>query len=137
MSVTCHSHSGSKELTAKQRRAILLLAFGSPPAEVALEVGVATGTVYNWKSQHVEFQAELEAAQVRVQIEGARQLKCLVAEAASSLRSILICPTAADRDKIAAARTVLQFSDSMKSIESPEPVEQGGTDDFLKRLGLE
>ena len=123
-------------LTTNQRRAVLLLAIGSPPSEVADEIGVAAGTVYNWKSQHGEFQSALQAVQSRIYEDGVRQLQSLVAEATASLRSVLVSPESSDRDKIGAARTVLQYANLNPSTESQLDVRSDGPDEFLKRMGL-
>ena len=97
----------------------------------------AFSTVYNWKSQHAGFQDELEATQSQLFEEGVRQLRSLVAEAAASLRSVLVSPSSADRDKISAARTVLQFTDLNSPVELLTKSRAGGPDEYLKRLGLE
>lgn len=129
-------NSAASPISAKQRRAILLLVSGSTATQVAQAVGVSKGTVYNWKSQRGEFRDELEAAQRRAYEEGVRQLQCLVAKAASSLSSILDSPAEADRDKISAARTVLQFTELTPTFDERPSQIQSGPDEFLKRMGL-
>ena len=67
---------------------------------------------------------------------GVRQLKALVSTAAETLAIVMNDKEAAHRDKIAAARTVLQHCDRTV-IESTQPIESHtDVDDFLERMGL-
>jgi len=130
------SQENQGPLTAKQRRGVLLLAAGETPAEVAKKLGVSKGTVYNWKSQNQEFQRELDLTNMRLYEQGIAELRALVFFATGSLRSVLLSQDTADRDRIAAARTVLQYIDL-----TPRDADckgyQGGADQFLKRMGLQ
>lgn len=136
MSNNLNLKGSANGLTAKQRRAVLLLASGVTAAEVAQTLGVSTGTVYNWKSQSDEFRRELDSAQRQLFEGGIRELKSLVAGATTYLRSVLLDPTAADRDKISAAKTVLQYSNLTAPVDTQFAYEPGGPDEFLKRMGL-
>jgi hypothetical protein len=96
-------------LSPQQRRAILLLAEGVTPGEVAERLGASRQTVYNWRSGHPGFRqalAELQAAQY---LAGREALQGLLQEAAHTLGAIMANTAARDADRIAAARTVLQF----------------------------
>ncbi len=126
-----------KPLSAKQLRALTLLANGCSAEQVGDMVKVSKGTVHNWKSQNREFRSQLEATQLHIYQEGIQQLKCLVAGATSTLRSVMADPDAASRDKITAARTVLQFADLTLPISRLPDDGDGHVDYFLKRMGLE
>jgi hypothetical protein len=126
----------SDSLTAKQRRAIILLASGDSPAEVAEVLGVSKGTVYNWKSQNHVFRSELTLMQRDVINEGTNRLRSLISVSATTLRSILTSPTSTDRDKIAAVKTVLQYNCAPKSADVYEHKHHMGADGFLERMGL-
>jgi len=124
-------------LSAKQFRAVLLIAGGSPAADVADAVGVSKGTVHNWKSQNGEFRSRLELAQRQLFEDGIQQLGALVSCAATALRSVLVDPNASPRDKITAARAILQFVDWPHATDSLVEGFHSGPDEFLKRMGLQ
>lgn len=129
--------STTNSLSAKQRRAVLLIAGGSSAAEVAKILGVSRGTVHNWKSQNNEFRIQLDSTQQQLFESGFRHLRSLVDSAATSLRSVLLDSAAADRDKIAAARAVLQFADLTPPAETSVGRSYSGPDEFLERMGLQ
>lgn len=126
-----------KPLSTKQQRAVILLANGYSAEEVGSLVKVSKGTVHNWKSQNQEYRKQLEATKQRVFQEGIQQLKSLVSGATSTLRSVMADPDTANRDKISAARTVLQFVDLTFSPRPPVEDGDNHVDYFLQRMGLE
>ena len=113
--------SGAKPLSPKQSRAILFLAQGLTAEEASSRLKVSSGTVHNWKSQNELFRVQLEAVQQEMFDSGVRQLKALVAAATSTLGAVMNDREAANRDKIAAARTVLQHCDRTV-IETTQPI---------------
>ena len=129
-------NASASQLSAKQRRAVLLMASGSSTTGVANAVGVSKGTVHNWKSQNGEFRSQLESAQRLLYEEWIQQLGALVSCAATALQSVLVDPVASHRDKIAAARAVLQFVDCAPATDSPTDGIHSGPDEFLERMGL-
>ena len=131
------SKSGiAKPLSAKQQQALLLLAEGYSAGEVSTRLKVASGTVHNWKSQNELFRLQLRTVQQEMFCSGVEQLKSLVFTAADTLADVMNDKEAAHRDKIAAARTVLQHCDRTV-IESTQPIENHtDVDDFLARMGL-
>ena len=129
--------SGAKPLSPKQSRAILFLAQGLTAEEASNRLKVASGTVHNWKSQNEQFRGQLEAVQQEMFDSGVRQLKALVSAATSTLGAVMNDKEAAHRDKIAAARTVLQHCD-LTECQSSVPIENHtDVDKFLERMGLQ
>ena len=76
-------------LSQKQSQAVLLMAQGFTAKEIAAQLGLATGTVHNWKSQNHAFQRQLSRLQADLFSEGVGQLRALVSQAAATLRQIL------------------------------------------------
>jgi hypothetical protein len=104
---------------------------------VGHQLDVAAGTVHNWKSQNEQFHAQLRTVQQEMFIGGVDQLKSLVSTAALTLANVMNDKKAAHRDKIAAARTVLQHcdrtaTDTLCLIEGYTDV-----DGYLERMGLQ
>lgn len=99
-------------LSAKQREALQLMASGLALRQVAERTGVAMQTLYNWRSSHATFRRELELVQRQLHDEGMHALRGLVHEATATLASVMASPNSRDSDRIAAARTVLQFCNS-------------------------
>ncbi len=97
----------NEKLNERQTRAVLLLADGFSPSEVAEQVGVGLQTIYNWKSNNQEFANQLDALRREVFAEELKQLRGLVGPASAALREILIDNGASANAKIAAARVVL------------------------------
>ena len=132
----CNSTNYSKPLTPKQQRAVLLISQGLTADEVATQLKMSPGTINNWRSQNERFRKQLEETQQEMFSSGVNQLKALVQAAAHTLFHVMDDPTAANRDKIAAARTVLQHCDRTV-IETTQPIEgHEDVDDFLERMGL-
>ncbi len=98
---------GISDLSAKQMAALPLLASGMRYAAVAKQVEVTHGTIKNWCSQNPQFKAELRARQRQLYVESHTRLQALAHEATQALRDVLTDQTAAARDRVAAARTVL------------------------------
>ena len=96
-------------LTAKQREALQLMAAGLALRQVSERTGVAIQTLYNWRSSHATFRLELDLVQRRLHEEGLNALRGLVHEATATLAGVMASPNSRDSDRIAAARTVLQF----------------------------
>ena len=107
-------------LSAKQRDVVLLMAQGVSHRQISQTTGVALQTLYNWRSANPAFRQELARLQEHLYEEGVRGLKGLVQEATSTLCSVMTSSDARDADRIAAARTVLQFA------VGPEPGERAG-----------
>jgi len=110
-----------KPLSPRQSRAILFLAQGLTAEEASNRLKVSSGTIHNWKSQNEQFRGQLEAVQQEMFDSGVRQLKALVSAATSTLGAVMNDKEAAHRDKIAAARTVLQHCDRTV-IETTQPI---------------
>jgi hypothetical protein len=110
----------SGHLSSKQREVLLLLARGNSPSVAASKANVAVQTIYNWKSCNPEFRLELERLQNRLYQEGVGSLRSLVHQAAATLREIMSRDAARDSDRIAAARTVLQFAMSAQDGGDPD-----------------
>ena len=123
-------------ISPKQAKAIFLLSSGMPGKRVADEVGVALGTVHNWKSQDQEFRMQLRLAQRRVYDEGISVLKSLVCRSATSLGEILDDPEASRRDRIAAAQTILRSAGSISESLDKASERPRGADSFFERYGL-
>ena len=138
--------SGGKQtntlLSTKKRRALLLLAEGLSPADIAFELEIATGTLYNWKWQDEEFRAELARVQSELYSEGQYLLRALVRQAAITLKEAMTADDASYKDKIAAVGALLNhlersnepvtFSDMGK----PHPSGPRSTEDFLAEFGF-
>lgn len=99
-------------LTAKQRDVLLLMAQGVSYKTISEVTGIAVQTLYNWRSGNADFHRELSRLQEHLYAEGVSCLRGLLHEATSTLSSVMTSPTARDADRIAAARTVLQFAGS-------------------------
>lgn len=100
----------SAHLSARQREVLLLLARGMSVGEVAGQTKVAVQTIYNWKSGDAGFRRELARLQDCLFDEGVESLRGLVHTATATLGEIMVTSEARDADRIAAARTVLQFA---------------------------
>ena len=100
----------SEALSAKQRECALLMAQGCSCRQTAELTGLAVQTLYNWRSGHADFRQELRRLQNRVYAEGVEQIRSLVGQATETLRVIMADPDAAHRDKLAAARAVLDYA---------------------------
>jgi hypothetical protein len=125
-----------KPMSAKQHQAILLLAEGYSAGEVSNRLKIACGTVHNWKSQNDTFRRQLLKVQREMFSSGVEQLKSLVSVAAFTLANVMNDRKAAHRDKIAAARTVLQHCDRA-TIESTQPIKgHEDVDTFIERMEL-
>ncbi len=111
-----------KSLSPKQNRAILSLAQGLTAKEASNRLKISSGTIHNWKSQNDTFRQQLLKVQREMFSSGVEQLKSLVLTAADALANVMNDKEAAHRDKIAAARTVLQHCD-WAAIESSQPIE--------------
>jgi DNA-binding CsgD family transcriptional regulator len=129
--------SEKSKLNSKQQRAVLLLALGFAAKEVGRQLKVAEGTVHNWKSQNEKFRDQLRTVQQEMFSNGVDQLNALVSVAASTLANVMNDKEAAHRDKIAAARTVLQHCAGVAT-DTPVPVmEYADVDDYLEGMGLQ
>ena len=84
------------------------MALGFAAKEVGRQLKVAEGTVHNWKSQNEQFRTQLSTVQKEMFRNGVDQLNALVSVAALTLANVMNDKEAAHRNKIAAARTVLQ-----------------------------
>ena len=123
-------------MSARQQRAVLLLAEGHTAEEVGTRLKVSSGTIHNWKSQNDTFRQQLLKVQREMFASGVEQLKSLVLTAADTLANVMNDREAAHRDKIAAARTVLQHCDRTV-IETTQPIKgHEDVDDFLERMSL-
>ena len=126
-----------ENLTAKQKRAVLLLAQGRPAKTVAERLKISAGTVNNWRSQNDGFKNALEVTQREMFEAGIRQIKALMMKSASVLSDVMDDPSSSNREKIAAAKVVLQcvnvnVAESVPTISGHQHV-----DDFLIRMGLQ
>lgn len=92
-------------LSAKQRRAVTLLAAGRSVTETAKEVGVARQTVSTWQRQF-RFQGELDMATNELVYESRRELRALTSEATAAVREVLRSARS-DTARLQAARLVL------------------------------
>lgn len=99
-----------EHLKGKRQEALLLMARGVPCTQISKQTGIATQTLYNWRSADSAFRAELAGLQRKLFAEGVAALHGLVREAVESLAGVMGDPAARDSDRISAARTVLQFS---------------------------
>lgn len=99
----------ASHLTAKQREALQLMAAGLALRQVSERTGVAVQTLYNWRSSHEAFRRELDLVQRQLHEEGLQALRGLVHEATATLAGVMADSDSRDSDRIAAARTVLQF----------------------------
>lgn len=117
----------SEALSQKQRDAMLLMAQGLSCPEISEQLGVAAGTLYNWKSQNAEFRLALRRLQSQLFAEGVNNLRGLVGQATATLANILADAAARDTDKLAAARLVLQYAGvdggEQGQVREPEPDE--------------
>lgn len=100
----------SARITAKQRDVLLLMAQGESYRAISETTGVALQTLYNWRSANTAFRRELVRLQEHLYAEGIRGLRGLLHEATSTLRAVMTDSSTRDADRIAAARTVLQFA---------------------------
>ena len=96
----------NEKLNERQTRAVLLLADGFSPSEVAEQVGVNLQTIYNWKSNNQEFASQLDTLRREVFAEELKQLRGLVGPASAAFREILTDEGASANAKVAAARVV-------------------------------
>lgn len=118
----------ASHLTAKQREALQLMAAGLALRHVSERTGIAVQTLYNWRSSHEAFRRELGMVQRQLHEEGLQALRGLVHEATATLAGVMGNPDSRDSDRIAAARTVLQFCSpggaaSQESGRDPEDAE--------------
>lgn len=127
----------TRPLSPKQNRAVLLLAQGLTAEETSNRLKMSRGTLNNWRSQNRHFRQQLQTVQWEMFSSGIEQLKSLVSIAASTLAYVMNDQEAAHRDKIAAARTVLQHCDP-NAIELTQQINNhNDVDDYLQRMGLQ
>lgn len=107
-------------VNGKRREALLLMARGLSCPQVSERTGLAVQTLYNWRSSDPAFRVELSRLQRELYGEGVDALRGLVREAVESLSYVMSDPAARDSDRIAAARTVLQFAMSAQDGRSPD-----------------
>jgi hypothetical protein len=105
-----------EQLAGKRHEAVLLMASGLSCKQISQQIGIAVQTLYNWRSADPAFRAEL----TRLQRKLYDALRGLVREAVESLSSVMSDPAARDSDRIAAARTVLQFAMSAQHGDNPD-----------------
>jgi len=103
-----------EHLKGKRHDALLLMARGVSCKQISQQTGIAVQTLYNWRSGDPAFRAELSGLQRQLYAQGIDALHGLVREAVESLASVMGDPATRDSDRIAAARTVLQFAMSAK-----------------------
>ena len=96
----------NEKLSAAQTRAVLLLAEGSSPSEVAEELDIAGQTIYNWKSANKVFADQLDVLRRQIYADGLKQLRGLVGPASEALRGVLTEEGVPANAKVAAARVV-------------------------------
>ena len=106
-------------LTAKQQQGLLLLAEGLSCGEVAARLKLSPQTIYNWRSSDAKFRRELDLLQRDQYEAGLRALRSSVYQAATLLSQVMSDPAARDSDRIAAARTVLQFGGAAATLADP------------------
>lgn len=99
-----------EHLKGKRHDALLLMARGVSCKQISQQTGIAVQTLYNWRSSDPAFRSELSGLQRKLYAQGIDALHGLVREAVESLSSVMRDPAARDADRIAAARTVLQFA---------------------------
>jgi hypothetical protein len=109
-----------EQLAGKRHEAVLLMASGLSCKQISQQIGIAVQTLYNWRSADPAFRAELTRLQRKLYAEGIDALRGLVREAVESLSSVMSDPAARDSDRIAAARTVLQFAMSAQHGDNPD-----------------
>jgi hypothetical protein len=97
----------TEKLSAKQMRALPLLAAGADYRKAASEASVAVGTIKNWVSGHEPFKRELDRLRYQAYLEARERLKALANLATSTLHEVLATPETPPRERISAARTVL------------------------------
>lgn len=113
----------SDHLRGKRQEALLLMARGLSCKQVSDQTGIPIQTLYNWRSSESTFRAELARLQRALYAEGVGALCGLVRQAAESLAGVMNDSAAKDGDRIAAARTVLQFAMTSRT-GSPVEVDQ-------------
>lgn len=79
---------GSKELTAKQRRAILLVLSEWSIEEGCKSAGITTGTWYDWLKRE-EFRMEVDRQREMVVLEALERLKAAVSNTVDGLTALM------------------------------------------------
>lgn len=126
-----------ENLTAKQKQAVLLLAQGRTARVVGKRLKVSAGTVNNWRSQNGSFKTALEVTQRQMFEAGIRQIKALMMKSAHILHEVMDDPDSSNREKIAAAKVVLQCVNIAVSEPMPTITNYQQVDNFIERMGLQ
>ena len=95
-------------LSPQQSTAITMLVEGQLPNDIADALGIAVGTLYNWKLEPT-FKAALKKTQLAVYQASLLELKALSSTATRTLKAIVVGSEVAPRDRIAAAKAILSF----------------------------
>lgn len=120
--------------TRKQLRVIELLAQGATRREAAVGAGVGERTVYRWL-RDPSFQAALEDAQRELWSSTVSGLKSGIRRALDFVLKTLDAPQASTREKLAAARALLQTA--LRVIEVAELVQLQKRLEVLEQTILE
>jgi len=100
----------SGAINAKQMIALPMLAAGRSYKDVAAELGISAGTIRNWVSGHVPFKSELARLRRDLYLESTEMLRAIALDATQALRNVIVDPESSARDRVSAARVVLQFT---------------------------
>lgn len=118
---------GTKQLTAKQRRAVVLMASGMSITEVAHQIGAARPTVSGWQ-RLPRFRQELDRTINESSRETLSELRALAGEATQTIRGLLR-DGKSEATRLGAARLLLDTLGVLRP-ESPINCSGGGAADI-------
>lgn len=125
------------EIQSNQRKAIEALAAGSTVEMAALQAGVTAKTVYNWKSSHEGFIAELQSVTEGIMSESVNMLIGASRQAIITLTEIADDTEAPPGTRVSAARSILENTIRLSELWALEKrvseLEKRATDETARR----
>ena len=101
---------GSGAINPKQMVALPMLAAGRSYKDVAAELGISAGTIRNWVSGQPAFKSELARLRRELFLESTEMLRAVSLVATQALHNVIVDTSTSARDRVAAAKAVLQFT---------------------------